>query len=320
MHDVIVIGAGPAGLAAGAYSLSHHLKTLVIAPDLGGKAAYRLQLPWLKQREVIVGEETVEQLRQQLVEVPEPIRYFDSVQEVFLHGDMLQVHTVEGGAFPARAVIVATGVTPRTLGVPGERRLSGFGVSYSAASHAPLFAGRRVVVVGGNLRAQRAAAELRATAAHVTLIAPDQSDLSSYALGRQLLQDSRVAVRPDYTVKEIFGDEFVSGVDAIGPNGEVESFPADGVFIEMGLLSHTDFLGQLVERTNNGHIVVNAQCATRCPGLFAAGDISSTAYAEQILIALGEGVKAAISACAYVLEGVGNNLGGLYEQHTRTTG
>ena len=305
MHDVIVIGAGPAGLAAATYTLRHHLRTLVVAPDLGGKAAYRLQLPWLAQREVIVGEETVEQLRQQLLVGAEPVRYFDAVEQVFRHGDTFHVHTVEGGAFPATAVIVATGVRPRELGVPGERRLNGYGVTYSATSHAPLFAGRRVVVVGGNLRALRAAAELRAIAEHVTLIAPDQADLSSFALGRQLAGDSRVTIRAGYALAEVIGDESVSGVIATSPDGEREEIPAEGVFVEMGLTAQTEFLGPLVERTASGQIVVDDHCATRAPGLFAAGDISSSAYAEQILIALGEGTRAGISATAYVLEGVG---------------
>jgi NADH-dependent peroxiredoxin subunit F len=307
MHDVIVIGAGPAGLAAAAYTLRHHLRTLVIAPDLGGKAAYRLQLPWFKQHEVIAGEDTVEELRRQVLDWPNPVRYFDAVEQIYLRGDTFHVHTAEAGAFPAAAVIVATGVAPRQLGVPGERRLNGYGLTYSATSHAPMFAGRRVVVVGGNLRALRAAAELRAIAEHVTLLAPDQADLASFALGRRLMDDPRVLVQAGYSVTEILGDQYVSGVRAIGPNGAAEEIRAEGVFIEMGLAAHTDFLGPLVERSVSGQIVADQHCATRCPGLFAAGDISSSAYAEQILIALGEGTKAGISAAAYVLEGVGNH-------------
>jgi NADH-dependent peroxiredoxin subunit F len=305
MHDIIVIGAGPAGLAAAAYALRHHLRTLVIAPDLGGKAAYRMQLPWLKEREVIVGEDTVEQLRGQLLAASDPVRYFDTVQQVFLHGNTFHVHTVEGGAFLATAVVAATGVAPRALGVPGERRLNGFGVTYSATSHAPLFAGRRVVVIGGNLRALRAAAELRATAEHVTLIAPERGDLASFALGRQLLDDPRVTVRAGYQLFEIVGGEFVAGVVVGMPGGGREEIAADGVFIENGLAANTEFLGPLVERNPAGQIVVNDHCATRTAGLYAAGDISSTAYAEQILIALGEGMRAGISAAAYVLEGNG---------------
>src|SRR5262245_47451720 len=186
MDDVIVIGAGPAGLAAANYTVRHHLKTRVIALDLAGKAAYRLRLPWLHEQESITGEETVERLRQQLLDAPQVTRYMDSVEQVFRHDDTFQVHTTDGGVFDSHTVIVATGVSPRPLGVPGEQGLLGYGLSYSATSHAPLFATRRVVVVGDNLRALRAAAELRTIAEHVTLVAPEQFGVSGFTLGRNL--------------------------------------------------------------------------------------------------------------------------------------
>jgi alkyl hydroperoxide reductase subunit F len=303
MHDVIVIGAGPAGLAAAAYTLHHHLKTLVIAPDLAGKAAWRLQLPWLREREFITGEETVAELRQRLLDAPALTRYLDTVERVFIHNNDFHVITAEGGAASARAVIVATGVRPRPLGVPGEQRLLGYGLSYSATSHAPLFAGRSVVVVGNDLRTLRAAAELRHIAASLTLIAPGPDGLGGYTLGQQLLHDQRVTVLANASVVEITGDSYVTGVVVAGPDGQTQTIPAEGVFVENGLLTHTDFLGGLVERTSGGQLVVDERCATRSAGMFAAGDISSTAHAEQILIALGEGAKAGLSACAYLLEG-----------------
>jgi thioredoxin reductase len=302
MDDVIVIGAGPAGLAAASYTVRHHLKTRVIAPDLAGKAAYRLRVPWLHEHESITGEETVELLRQQLLDAPQATRYMDSVEQVFRHDDTFQVHTTEGGVFDSHALIVASGVSPRALGVPGEQRLLGYGVSYSAVSHAPLFAGRRVVVVGDNLRALRAAAELRTIAEHVTLVAPEQFGISGFRLGQRLLEDQRVSVLVQHRVVEIIGERYVSGVVVAGPDGRQQQLVAEGVFIEHGLVAHTGFVGGLVERTPSGHIVVDDQCATRCAGLFAAGDISSSAGAEQLLIALGEGVKAGVSASTYLRE------------------
>jgi thioredoxin reductase len=274
----------------------------VIAPDLAGKAAYRLRLPWLHEHETITGEETVELLRQQILDAPQTTRYMDSVEQVFRHDDTFQVHTTEGGVFDSHTVIVATGVSPRALGVPGEQRLLGYGVTCSAVSHAPLFAGRRVVVVGDNLRALRAAAELKAIAEHVTLVAPEQFGVSGFRLGQRLLEDQRVTVLIHHQVIEIVGERYVSGVIVAGPDSKQQEIPADGVFIEHGLNAHTGFVGALVERTPSGHIVVDDQCATRCAGLFAAGDITSTAGAEQILIALGEGMKAGVAASTYLRE------------------
>jgi alkyl hydroperoxide reductase subunit F len=302
MYDVIVIGAGPAGLAA-AYTLHHHLKTLVIAPDLAGKAAYRLQLPWLTEHEYISGEETVAELRQRLLVSPNVKRYLDAVERVFIHDRAFQVITAEGGAARGRSMIVATGVRPRALGVPGEQRLLGYGVSYSATSHASLFVGRSVVVIGSDLRALRAAADLLPIAAHVTLIAPDPAVLQAHPLGQRLTQAERLAALAGWSVAEISGEHYASGVIAVAPGGQVQTIPADGVFIERGLEAPTDFLGGLVARSDSGQILVDEYGATSCAGMFAAGDVTSSAHAEQILIALGEGAKAGLSACAYLREG-----------------
>jgi len=303
MHDVIVIGAGPAGLAAAAYTLHHQLKTLMIAPDLAGKAAYRLQLPWLTEREHITGEETVAELRQRLLTSPNIKRYLDVVERVFIHDRAFQVITAEGDAARGRSVIVATGVRPRALGVPGEQRLLGYGVSHSATSHASLFVGRSVVVIGSDLRALRAAADLLSIAAHVTLIAPDPATLQAHPLGQRLSLSQRLTALAGWSVTEINGEQYANGVIAVAADGQVQTIPAEGVFIEHGLEAPTDFLGALVARNASGQIVVDEYGATSCAGLFAAGDITTSAHAEQILIALGAGTQAGSSACAYLREG-----------------
>jgi NADH-dependent peroxiredoxin subunit F len=302
MHDVIVIGAGPAGLAAAAYTLHHHLTTLVIAPDLAGKAAYRLQLPWLTEREYISGEETVAELRRQILTSPNVKRYLDAVERVFIHDGSFQAITAEGGAARGRSMIVATGVHASALGVPGEQRLLGYGVSYSATSHASLFVGRNVVVIGSDLRALRAVADLLPIAAHVTLIAPDPAALQAHPLAQRLTQAERITVLAGWNVAEIIGEQYAGGVIAIAPDGQAQTIPAEGVFIEHGLEASTDFLGALVARSDSGHIQVDESGATSCAGLFAAGDITTSAHAEQILIALGEGAKAGLSAHAYLRE------------------
>lgn len=302
MYDVIVIGAGPAGLAAAATTARHHLKTLMIAPDLGGKAAYRMRMPWLQAREVIIGEGTVEQLREQVVASTQIRRYHDVTVQLFRHNDAFHVISEDGGVFDAPSVIVASGVTAQPLGVPGEQRLMGYGVSYSATSHAPLFTMRRVVVVGANLRALQSAAELSQIAAHVYLIAPDGAALVGYEAGRRLLNHSRVSVLAQHAVVEIAGEAHVSQVIIKGPDGSTQALATDGVFIELGVQAHTEFVGHLAERTPYGQIVVNERCASSCDGLFAAGDVTSSSYAEQIGIAIGEGMKAGLSASLYLAE------------------
>jgi alkyl hydroperoxide reductase subunit F len=303
MFDIIVIGAGPAGLAATAQAAQRQLRTLVIAPDQAGKAAYRLRLPWLQEHEFILGQETVEHLRSSMIAAPLVERRMDRVEHVFVHNGAFHVVSADGGAFVGRAVVVATGVTPCPLRVPGEERLMGYGVTYSATSHAPLFAERQVMVAGSDLRALHAVIELRAIAAHVTLVAPNRDALLSYTLARQLLEDPQLTVLAPAKVVEILGEQFVSGVIVATPDGAAQTIPVDGLFIENGLEAQTGFLGGLVNRSSSGHIIVDDRCASSYPGLFAAGDITSMAHAEQILIALGEGTKAGLSACMYVREG-----------------
>jgi thioredoxin reductase len=215
------------------------------------------------------------------------------------------VITAEGDSAHARAVIVATGVRPRELGVPGERRLLGYGVSYSATSHAPLFVGRPVIVVGSGERALRAVVELLPIAAHVTLIAPNAAALQAYPLAQRLADMEQVTTLAGWHVAEIIGEQYASSLIASAPDGQKQTILAEGIFVEHEPEVPTDFLGALVQRDSDGKILVNDRCMTSCAGLFAAGDITSSAHAEQILIALGEGAKAGLSACAYVREGPG---------------
>jgi alkyl hydroperoxide reductase subunit F len=137
----------------------------------------------------------------------------------------------------------------------------------------------------------------------VTLVAQNPLDVDGYALSRRLLSDQQVTVLLQRHIAEICGERYVDAVVVEGPDGVRQRVPAEGVFIENGLVAQTGFLGDLAERTPSGHIVVDERRATRCDGLFAAGDITSASGAEQILIALGDGTRAAISACNYLLEG-----------------
>lgn len=301
MYDVIIVGGGPAGLAAATYTLRYQLATLVIAPNTGGKALYRLDVPWLTGPEQILGQETVEQLYGQLIGTHREACWFDQVTQVIRPDEHFRVLTQSGQAFECRSIVVASGVRPRPMGIPGEDRLMGYGLSYSATSHAPLFAGRRVVVIGSDLRALRAAALLATMAEHVTLITTGRDLLGGYKLGRHLEANPNVTVLSEHAVVEIVGEKHVSGVAVAGPEGS-GLVQADGVFIEYGLTANTAFLGSLVNRAPTGQILVDDHGTTSCAGLFAAGDVAGTTHAEQILIALGDGVTAGLSACNYVLE------------------
>lgn len=299
MYDLIVIGGGPAGLTATIYALRKRLNVRLITKDLGGKTNYRLQLPDTEHHLVINGEETLNRFVNEL-EYLEFVRVMEAVTQLSAIEGGYRVQTREGKEYDARAVIVATGANARRLNVPGEREYRLRGLSYSAISYAPLMIEREVVVVGAGERALQATAELAHIARRVTLVAPTRGELDN-PLGRRLLQFPNVTVLENYRVERVTGDDFARAMVVVGDNHATREIHADGFFIELGLEPNTDLVQGLVALDARGRIEVDARNRTSAPGLFAAGDVTD-AYAEQVLIAIGEGAKAALSAFEYLLQ------------------
>jgi thioredoxin reductase len=299
MYDLIVIGGGPAGLTATIYALRKRLNVRLISKDIGGKTNYRLQLPNAAHHLTITGEETLDRFANEL-EYLDFVRVMDTVTQVRTLPDGYGVHTQGGRAFEARTLIIATGAKARSLNIPGEREFFMRGVTYSAVSYAPLFIEHSVVVIGDSMLALRAVAELAAIAQQVTLVAPTHGELSS-PLGQRLAKFGNVAILENYRAVEFKGDHYARAVIVTAPNGSQREIRADGFFVELGLGPNTDFLRGVVALDANGRIEVDARNGTSAPGIFAAGDVTDV-YAEQVLIAIGEGAKAALSACDYLLE------------------
>jgi len=298
MYDLIIIGGGPAGLTATVYAVHKRLETLLITEDLGGKANYHLMLKGMEGHEFITGDDVVDKFKNQ-VQYLDFVHLMGTVTKVEPLNHHYAVHTKSGKRFETRAVIVATGAMPRFLDVPGARRLLGKGLSYSAISHAHLFAQKDAVVVGSGGTALRGAAELAQAASHVTLIAPTAGDLDTI-LGRRLREDPKVAILQGWMVKEVLGEEFVEGVVAESEGAEERRIPAEGVLVELGLVPTSQIVAGLVRTNPQGAIMIDAQNQTSRPGLFAAGDVTNVPP-EQHLIAIGEGAKAALSAFEYLL-------------------
>jgi thioredoxin reductase len=175
----------------------------------------------------------------------------------------------------------------------------GRGLSYSAISHAPLFAQKEVVVVGSGAHALRGAAEVALAASRVTIVAPSAGELDT-PLGRRLRDDPRVAILQGWAVQEIEGEDFVEGVIVKSEGGEERRLIAEGVLVELGIIPQSQIVAGLVRTNPQGAIMIDAQNQTSRPGIFAAGDVTNVPP-EQHLIAIGEGAKAAISAFEYLL-------------------
>lgn len=298
MYDLIIIGGGPAGLTATIYAVRKHVDVLLISKDLGGKANYRLQLPNVQRHLVIRGEEVVSRFANE-VEYLDFSRVFDDVEKIERLENGFAVACESGERYAARAIILATGALPRFMGIPGEERFIGRGLSYSAVSYAPLFRERSTVVVGDGILALRAAAELAFTANTVTLVAPSRGELDS-PLGRRLMAQHNVEILEGCKLIEVRGEDFAREL-VIELDGKRRTVEGDAIFVELGLVPKSELVADLVELDENGRVVIDQRNGTATPGLFAAGDVT-TAPAEQILIAVGEGAKAALSAHTYLLE------------------
>lgn len=292
MYDLIIIGGGPAGLTAAVYALNKRLETLVISEDLGGKTAYSFAAKGYEGHEVIRGGEVVEKFKRQL-EYLNFAHQIDRVTKVVAEGQGYVVLTQSNKRFEAKAVIVATGAQPKRLDVPGEKKLIGKGLSYSAISHAQLFIEREPAVVGSNLRALQAAAELATIAKQVHLVLPEKGESDS-AFGKKVRANPKVKVY-EAALKEVRGEQFVESI-VVGN----QTIKVDGLFIEAGVNPGSKIVADLGITDANGRVVVNSKCATSKPGIFAAGDVTDV-FIEQVLVAIGEGAKAALSAYEYLL-------------------
>lgn len=206
--------------------------------------------------------------------------------------------TQSGERLEARAVVVATGATPQRIDAPGERRLVGRGLSYSAVSHAQLFIEKDAALFGCGGRALRAAAELARVAKRVHLLLPDQDEMRS-PLGFKLRASPNLIVYRDVELCEIRGEQFVESV-VVKSQGVTQEIAVDGLFIELGLTPNSQPVADLGVTESQGRIVIDCKCATSYPGLFAAGDVTDS-FIEQVLICVGEGAKAALNAYDYLL-------------------
>ena len=298
MYDLIVIGGGPAGLTATVYAIRRRLNVLLVSKDLGGKTNFKLHLPWIEDYQVIKGLETVNKFKSEL-EYLEFARHMEGVERVEKVNGDFKVITSGGAELPTRAVIVASGAKQLRLRVPGEKEFMMRGLCYSALSYAPLFIDRITVVVGDGDLALRSAAEMSTIAEKVYLVAKTADKLNT-PLGKKLVKSTNVEVLQGYEVVEVRGDEFARTVVLHDPVGKLVELKADGTFIEMALIPNSQMVEGLVELDEQKRIQVDCGNHTSVPGIFAAGDVTS-GFAEQVLIAVGEGAKAALSAYEYLL-------------------
>jgi thioredoxin reductase (NADPH) len=300
MEKVIIIGSGPAGYASAIYTGRGQLNPLVIAgPALGGQVAISSEIGnYPGFPEDINGAELAQLMQRQAERFDARIE-MDIVTGVDLSAQPFKV-TAYGGELETLALIVASGASPRRLGVPGEEELSGRGVSYCATCDGFFYMGKEIVMVGGGDSAVEEAIFLTRFASKVRIIHRRDQLRAERLLQEQAFRNEKIEVIWDSVVTEIVGDDSVTGIKLQNvKTGDESLLSTAGVFIAVGYVPNTDFLGGQLDLTDTGYIVADDDGRTSVEGVWAAGDVSDWTY-RQIATSVGAGCRAAIQVEHYI--------------------
>lgn len=300
MHDIVIIGGGPAGMTASVYAARKVLDQVFISPDIGGQAAWASEIENYLGYSYISGFELVTKFEEHVKNFGVD-RVDDKVRSLVREDGGFLTTTEGGREFQSRTVIVASGRYARNLGVPGEEQYTGRGISYCATCDAPLFAGEKVAVVGGGNAGVDAAVQLDKIADRVHLIEADPK-LSADAKYQQRIRGSeKIEVRTSTEVVGIRGNKFLEGI-AVQDTAtkREEEIEVAGLFVEIGTLPNVGFLPPEVRVNRRREIMIDCSNYTNIPGLFAAGDVTNIPN-KQIIIAAGEGAKALLSAQEFLI-------------------
>lgn len=298
--DVLIIGAGPAGLTAGMYSARKLQKTLILSENIGGQATESWAIENYMGYRIINGDELMRKFEEQVRSLDLRLE-LDRVLLLDRSGNEFIVHTATGAAYRARAVILAQGKQPRKLGVEGEERYLGRGLSVCATCDGPLFRDKVVAVIGGGNSALQTAIEMSGIAREVHLVVRSTIKADeSYV--RTFEQKEHIITHRNSTVLKLKGNGMLSGITLKDrASGKETDIAVDGVFAEIGWIPNTAFLEGVVELNAEKEVVVDIDCHTSVPGIFAAGDVTNV-RTKQIITAAGEGAKAALSAYDYLVK------------------
>jgi thioredoxin reductase (NADPH) len=299
-YDVVVVGGGPAGLTAAIYAARRALKTLIVSMDIGGQMALTNSIENYPGYEEIDGPTLGQKMLTQ-AEKSGATLVTAEITRVEKKDDGFVLYTGDNQKFETRTVIMAFGLTPRELEVPGEKELAGRGVAYCATCDGPLYKGKTVAVVGGGNSAMDAAEYLSKIVAKVYLLVRQSQLKGEDVLIQRVSHDPKVELIFDALSKEIKGSSKVESLVYESKN-ETKEIKVDGVFVEIGHIAKTDWVKDLLDLTELHEIKINVDCETNVPGIFAAGDISQIAY-KQVVISAGEGAKAALQAYKYLQKG-----------------
>jgi len=296
IYDLIIVGAGPAGITASVYAARKKLNFLVISLDIGGQAAWSGDIENYTGYQFITGPELSSKFEEHMRKYDTALKENEEVLELSKTGEVISVITNKAEYY-SRSVIIASGKKSKELAVAGEKEFKNRGLTYCATCDGPLFAGKVVAVIGGGNSALDAALQLIKIAKQVYLI-NNTDKLGGDAIMRQKLEAAtNVIILNNSKVLSVLGDKFVSAIK-IKTSDQEKELAVQGVFVEIGLVPNVAF-AKMIEKNEKNEIKVNLRNESNIPGIFAAGDVTDVPE-KQIIIAAGEGSKAALSAFHYL--------------------
>ncbi|MDD2162369.1 alkyl hydroperoxide reductase subunit F [Pseudomonas sp. MIL19] len=303
--DVLVVGGGPAGAAAAVYAARKGIRTGVAAERFGGQVLDTMAIENFISVQETEGPKLVRALEEHVKQYDVDIMNLQRASAIIPAKQAGELHEVQfdsGASLKAKTLILATGARWREMNVPGEQEYRGKGVAYCPHCDGPLFKGKRVAVIGGGNSGVEAAIDLAGIVAHVTLIEFDNQLRADAVLQKKLNSLPNVSIIKSALTTEVKGDgQKVSGlVYQDRTTEQLHTVELEGIFVQIGLLPNSDWLKGVIELSPRGEIIVDAKGSTSVPGIFAAGDVTTVPY-KQIVIAIGEGAKASLSAFDHLI-------------------
>ena len=299
LYDVIIVGAGPAGLTAAMYCSRKLLKTLVVSENIGGQALESWAIENYMGYRMITGEDLMKKFEEQVRTLDvrlELIRVSGIVQA----GGIFEVTTASGALLKAKSLILTQGKQPKKLGVSEEEKYLGRGLSICSTCDGPLYKEKKVAIVGGGNSAVQTAIEMSGIASSVSLIVRSTIKADPVYI-KKLEEIKNITVHLHSQIAGLSGDKFLDRITIKTEGQPDQSIGVDGVFIEIGWTPNTEILDGLVDLNDRGEIIVDIDCKTSRAGVFAAGDVTSV-KSKQIIIAAGDGAKAALEAYEYLMQ------------------
>ncbi len=298
--DMLVVGGGPAGASAAIYAARKGIRTGIVADRFGGQILDTASIENFISVTRTDGPKLAANLEEHVKEYDVDIMNLQRAKRLEKK-DLIEIELENGAVLKSKSVILSTGARWRDIGVPGEAEFRNKGVAYCPHCDGPLFEGKDIAVVGGGNSGIEAAIDLAGIVKHVTVLEFAPELKADSVLQDRLHSLPNVTVLKNVQTKEITGTDSVNGVTYIDrETNEEHHIEISGIFIQIGLVPNTDWLGDSVERNKFGEILVDKRGATNVPGVFAAGDCSDSAH-KQIIISMGSGASAALSAFDYLV-------------------